>query len=192
LNYLAHIFLSGNNAELQIGNFIGDFVKGSRMNNFPENIRKGIILHRKIDEFTDAHPVVRDTVALMKPDFGRYSAIIIDMYFDYFLAINFKMYANHSLHLFSFRFYFSVLINYRHLPVRVKSFIFHFIGTHRLYKYASIAGLKNSLQIMKYHKSSAIQPEETIRFLIENTDMLEKQFHLFFPDLIDFVKQNNM
>lgn len=192
MNYLAHIFLSGNNAELQIGNFIGDFVKGSRMNNYPQNIRKGIILHRKIDEFTDAHPVVRDTVELIKPEFGRYSAIVADMYFDYFLATNFKMYAYHSIHFFSLRFYFSVLKNYRYLPVRVKRFIFHFIGTHRLYKYSSISGLKNSLQIMKNHKTNAIQPEKAIEFLIENTDILEKKFHLFFPDLIGFVKQNNL
>jgi len=189
LNYLAHIFLSGTDAELQIGNFIGDFVKGSRMTHYPQNIRKGIILHRKIDEFTDAHPAVRETVALIKPEFGRYSAIIADMYFDYFLAINFKMYAHRSLHLFAFRFYLASLIHYRHLPARVKGFIFHFIGTNRLCKYASVSGLKNSLQIMEKHKTPAIQPDKAIQFLIENTNKLETQFHLFFPDLIEFVKQ---
>jgi len=190
LNYLAHIFLSGNNAELQIGNFIGDFVKGSRMKHYPQNIRKGIILHRKIDEFTDSHPVVRDTVALIKPEFGRYSAIVADMYFDYFLAINFRKYASCSLHLFAIRFYFSTVIHYRHLPVRVKGFIFHFIGTNRLCKYATVSGLRNSLQIMEKHKTAAIQPDKAIQFLIENSNELEKQFHLFFPDLIEFVKQN--
>ena len=190
MNYLSHIFLSGNDTELQIGNFIGDFVKGSRMNHYPQNIRKGIILHRKIDEFTDAHPAVRNTVALIKPEFGRYSAIIVDMYFDYFLSINFKMYAHSSLHLFAFRFYFATLIHYRYLPARVKGFIFHFIGTNRLCKYASISGLRNSLKIMEKHKTPAIQPDKAIQFLIENTNILETHFHLFFPDVIEFVKQN--
>ena len=160
------------------------------MNHYPQNMRKGIILHRKIDEFTDSHLAVRNAVALIKPEFGRYSAIVADMYFDYFLAINFRKYAYRSLHFFAFRFYFSALLNYRHLPVRVKRFIFHFIGTNRLCKYASVSGLRNSLEIMEKHKTSAIKPDKAIQFLIENTNALEKQFHLFFPDLIEFVKHN--
>lgn len=192
MNYLAHIFLSGNNHQLQIGNFIGDFVKGSRMNKYPENIRKGIILHRKIDEFTDNHLVVREAIGLLKPEFGRYSAIVIDMYFDYFLAINFRKYASGSLHLFAFRFYFYTLIYYKHLPIRVRGFIFHFIITHRLHKYASVSGLRNSFQIMEKYKTPAIQPDKTIQFLIENTDELEKQFHRFFPDLVEFVTSQNL
>ncbi len=192
MNYLAHIFLSGNNNQLQIGNFIGDFVKGSQMNKYPENVRKGIILHRKIDEFTDTHPVVRETVGILKPAFGRYSAIVTDMYFDYFLAINFRKYASKSLHIFAIRFYFITLIHYKHLPVRVKGFIFHFIFTHRLHKYASVSGLRNSLQIMESHKTSAIEAEKTIQFLIENTNEIEKHFHLFFPDLIEFVNSQNL
>jgi len=161
------------------------------MNDYPATISKGIVLHRKIDEFTDAHPVVRETVAFVKPHFGRYSAIIVDMYFDYFLAKNFNRYSSTSIHLFAFRFYCFTLLNYRHLPWKVKKFIFHFIGTNRLFKYASMSGLENSLLIMKNHKIPAIQPEKIIQFLAIHTEVLEKKFHLFFPDLIEFAKVEN-
>lgn len=189
MNYLAHIFLSGKDSQLQIGNFIGDFVKGNHYNKYPVRIRKGILLHRKIDSFTDTHPVVRETVVFLRPTFGRYSAIILDMYFDYFLAIRFADYhSQKSLRIFAFRFYFSALVNYNQLPIRVKGFIFHFIISDRLSKYSKLDGLKSSLEIMANYKISALQPEETVNFLIENHDELEKQFHLFFPDLIEYVR----
>ena len=189
MNYLAHIFLSGTDHQLQIGNFIGDFVKGSHFNNYPNGIRDGIILHRKIDSFTDSHTLVNETVVLLRPTFGRYSAIITDMYFDYFLAVNFRTYSHQkSLYLFSQRFYFFAFLNYRHLPHKVKRFIFHFTGTNRLYKYASLDGLRRSLEIMAAHKISAIDPDKTIAFLLENREELEYKFHQFFPDLIDYVK----
>jgi acyl carrier protein phosphodiesterase len=173
---------------VQIGNFIGDFVKGSQFNDFPERIRKGIILHRKIDHFTDHHPVVTDTKAFIRPVFGRYSGIILDMYFDYFMAKNFNEYSmGKSLKFFAFKFYIAAVFNYKYLPTRVKGFIFHFITTNRLEKYSTLEGLKRSLEIMANHKVSAIKPNETIEFLIQNSVELEKQFKLFFPDLIEFV-----
>jgi len=190
LNYLAHIFLSGNDSRLQIGNFIGDFVKGNRLDAYPVTIRNGILLHRKIDTFTDSHEVVQETIALLRPAFGRYSGILVDMYFDYFLANNFTMYAPQtSLNRFAYRFYFSSLINYKYLPDRVKGFIFHFIFTNRLGKYASLEGLKSSLEIMTTYKVSAINSKKTIDFLIQNHEELGKRFHQFFPDLIEFVKK---
>ena len=190
LNYLAHILLSGTDSRVQIGNFIGDFVKGNQLEIYPSHIRSGIVLHRKIDSYTDSHPVVRETIAILRPAFGRYSGIIADMYFDYFLANSFSDYSTQkSLNKFAYRFYLSTLIYYRHLPDRVKRFIFHFIFTNRLSKYSKLDGLKDSLEIMSNYKVPAIQPEKTITFLVQNHDELEKLFHLFFPDLIEYVKK---
>jgi len=189
LNYLAHIFLSGGNSRVQIGNFIGDFVKGSHFNDYPTTIRRGILLHRKIDEYTDSHPVVLKVKLFLRPAFGRYSGIITDMYFDYFLAIRFNQYSSKSLNAFAFQFYFYALLNYRHLPARVRRFVFHFAGTNRLKKYGSLAGLKESLEIMSNYKVPAIDPQKTIAFLVEHHDELKTDFALFFPDLIDFCQK---
>jgi acyl carrier protein phosphodiesterase len=145
-------------------------------------------LHRKIDEFTDSHDTVRNTIELLRPTFGRYSGIILDMYFDYFLAQNFIRYSSVSLNYFAYKFYFSALLKYKFLPKRVKNFIFHFIATNRLKKYATIEGLSDSLQIMSNYKSSAIIPETTIEYLLENENEIKSRFHLFFADLIEFVQ----
>jgi len=187
LNYLAHIFLSGKSKRLQIGNFIGDFVKGSKLNNYPKEIKQGIVLHRLIDEFTDNHEIVKETINYVRPTFGRYSGIIVDMYFDYFLAQNFSKYSKQkSLHFLANTFYISAMLNYNYLPSSVRKFIFHFIFTDRLYKYKSLEGLRSSLQIMESYKISALNPDKIIDFLVENHEALEKKFLRFFPELIEF------
>lgn len=169
-----------------VGNFIGDFVKGSRYNVYPAEIKNGILLHRLIDEFTDNHPVVQSLNRFLRPTFGRYSAIILDMYFDYLLAKNFKNYSTISLHLFSIRFYLVVLWNYKHLPNRVKGFIFHFVTTNRLKKYGTLAGLQSSLQIMANHKIPTLNPPQAISFLKQNHSYIEREFFVFFVDLKAF------
>jgi len=111
------------------------------------------------------------------------------MYFDYFLAVNFSTYSSEkSLYIFANKFYFFAILNYRQLPGKVKRFIFHFVGSNRLYKYSSLDGLRRSLEIMATYKISAIDPDKTISFLIDNRKELEGNFHLFFPDLIEYVK----
>jgi acyl carrier protein phosphodiesterase len=187
LNYLAHIYLSGNDRKLQVGNFIGDFVKGSQHENYPARIRAGILLHREIDHFTDEHPIFRETVHFLRPTFSRYSGIMADMYYDYLLASDFRRYSpKRNLHCFATNFYLSVLGNYRWLPKRVKGFIFHFISTNRLKKYASYDGLHNTLTIMHMHKAKAINPELSISFLKENEKYLREGFREFMPEVIDF------
>lgn len=184
MNYLAHIYLSGGNRQLQVGNFIGDFVKGRRHSEFPKGIQQGILLHREIDNFTDSHPAFLETVEILRPAFGRYSGIIADMYFDYFLASDFGRYSNgKSIGLFALNFYLSALIYYRWLPPRVKGFIFHFIGSNRLKQYATFEGLNSSLTIMSHYKSSAINPSLSISFLKENEAVLREKFEVLWGDL---------
>lgn len=189
MNYLAHIFLSGSNRRLQIGNFIGDFVKGRSYLNFPGDIQKGVVMHREIDRFTDNHPLFIDTLEILRPTFERYSGIIADMYFDYLLASEFRKYnPEQSLSSFARDFYFSAILNYYWLPRRVKGFIFHFIGSNRLKKYSTYEGLEESLYIMSVYKSKAIDSKLSITFLKENEDILRKKFDLFMPNVIDHVK----
>lgn len=190
MNYLAHIYLSGNDRKLQLGNFIGDFVKGRRYEEYPERIRNGILLHREIDTFTDSHAVFCETVSLLRPTFGRYSGIMADMYFDYCLATDFAKYSpSRSLDNLAIGFYYTSIFNYRNLPEKVKSFIFHFIATNRLKKYATVGGLENSLRIMSEKKSNAINPELSIEFLKDNETIIRKRFNEFMPEVIYFAEE---
>lgn len=183
MNYLAHIYFSGTNRKVAVGNFIGDFVKGRKYEEYPSCLKKGILLHRKIDHFTDTHPVFRETVDLLRATFGRYSGIMADMYYDYLLASDFERYSNgQSLGNFSRNFHLSVLMYYRWLPKKVKGFIFHFIRTNRLKKYATYDGLRHSLEIMSVYNCSAINPTLGIEFLVKNEAQLRILFDKFMTD----------
>lgn len=183
MNYLAHIFLSGTDGKMQVGNFIGDAVKGSSYKNYPRPISDGILLHRAIDSFTDNHPAIREAVRGLKPEFGRYSGVLLDIYFDYLLASRFGEFSQISLRRFTRRFYFSLVRNWRHLPERIKNFMWHFIGTDRLGKYAAPAGIRASLEIMVRYRHIDISPEEAERYLVEHEEELFAVFLPFFIEL---------
>src|SRR5436190_1400278 len=93
MNFLAHAYLSGGDEKILVGNFIGDFVKGRQeLQRFEERVRKGIELHRSIDEFTDRHPVVGETKNRLRPKYGHYSGVISDVFYDHYLAANWSLY----------------------------------------------------------------------------------------------------
>lgn len=183
MNYLAHIFLSGNNPKIQLGNFIGDAVKGSSYNNYPREIAEGILLHRAIDTYTDNHPVVKNIVDTLRPEFGRYSAVLSDIYFDHLLASRFNMFSDIPLRRFTRNFYITIIKNYRILPSRMKNFMWHFIGTDRLGKYATKKGIRRSLDIMTNVHSLELSVDLAIDYLTDNEQWLFDNFEPFFSDL---------
>lgn len=183
MNYLAHIYLSGDNRKVQIGNFIGDAVKGSTYTNYPQPIAKGILMHRAIDEYTDNHQSIKETVRNMRPNFGRYSAVLLDIYFDYLLASHFNEFSTTSLNHFSRRFYWTILANWRYLPERIKNFMWHFISTNRLGQYAHIEGIRESLNIMYRYNRLPIDVENAVSFLAENQEDLWSVFYPFFIEV---------
>jgi len=100
LNYLAHLYLAGDNSALVVGGFLGDFVKGPLKSEYPEKIEKGILLHRQIDSWSDQHPTVKQIRLLLPDQFGRYSGIIADMLCDHVLASEWDRFAEISLQQF--------------------------------------------------------------------------------------------
>ena len=86
MNVLAHIYLSGDSDKIIIGNYIGDYVKGRDYLNYPELIRKGIILHRYIDMFTDRHPVVHRSKIYFSRKYHKYAGVITDIMYDHYLT----------------------------------------------------------------------------------------------------------
>lgn len=188
MNYLAHIFLSGPDSMVQLGNFIGDAVKGSSYNDYPDAMRTGILLHRAIDDFTDNHPAVRELVRSMRPRFGRYSGIVADIYFDYLLASHFAEYSEIPLSRFARRFYRAMILNRRRLPKRIRRFMWHFIGTGRLGRYAHKAGIGQSLEIMVEYRHIGVSPQEAVEYLTEHEEELLEIFRPFFAELQAFCR----
>lgn len=183
MNYLAHIFLSGDDRRIQIGNFIGDAVKGEAYKQYPTGFREGILLHRKIDDFADHHPLVKEAVSLGRPHFGRYSAVVTDIFFDYFLAVEFREYSGKSLQHFARGFYGAMVKNYFRLPDRIRGFLWHFILTNRLQRYASPEGIRQSLEIMAAYRNLRVSPPEAVDYLEQHREEWRALFRAFFPEV---------
>src|SRR5882757_7102043 len=105
MNFLAHLYLSGNNEEILMGNFIGDHVKGNQLNSYPAKMRQGILLHRYIDTFTDSHFIMMQSKDRIRAYYRKYTPVITDVYYDHFLAANWKNYSDESLEEFAARIY---------------------------------------------------------------------------------------
>ncbi len=93
LNYIAHIHIGIHTQTSLLGNFLGDFIKGSQLQHLPFEIEQGIRLHRSIDVFTDSHPLVIELRRYFPRDIRRMAGVIIDIYFDYLLMQTWKRYS---------------------------------------------------------------------------------------------------
>ncbi len=188
MNYLAHLYLSGDDEEILVGNFIGDDVKGNSLYRFPEKIRKGIILHRHIDSFTDGHPRFREAKKLVTAEYGLYSGIVTDLFYDHLLAVHWNVYSEYTLRTFTKRIHAVLLSHFFHLPGRVKSFLPFLIQNRRLESYASASGIRQSLEIMSRHTSLPEKSEKAVEILKRNLPFLEENFSVFMNDMIPFVE----
>ncbi|UYW01624.1 ACP phosphodiesterase [Flavobacterium agricola] len=148
MNFLAHIYLSHNNTDLEIGNFIADHVKGKKFESFPNAIANGIIMHRKIDTFTDAHPVFRNSKRYFQPEFGLYSGVIVDVVYDHFLAKNWEQFHDLDLYRFTQQFYKTLQKNEALLPDKTKHILPIMVNENWLYSYKTIKGITNILTQM--------------------------------------------
>lgn len=188
MNFLAHIYLSGENEKLMVGNFIGDYVKGKSYENYASPIREGILLHRQIDFFTDSHSNFRNAKRLLVEEFGLYSGIIIDFFYDHLLAKNWNCYSDLTLRTFAKRTHAILLSNFFHLPKRVQGFLPFLVQNKRLESYATKEGIQKSMEIMTRYTSLPDRTEIAMKILEENFPYFENNFSSFFADVIDFVQ----
>ncbi len=188
MNYLAHIYLSGESEQIQLGNFIGDYVKGNRYADYPDGIRQGILLHRHIDHFTDHHPVVQDCNSLLRSGYGKHAGIVTDIFFDHFLASKWSDYSNDQLLSFTRRFHAVLLHHFTLLPTRVKLFLPFMIQHKRLYSYAELSGIERSLLIMGQRTSLPENSAYAIDLLKREYAFLSSAFGEFFSELIEYVE----
>jgi acyl carrier protein phosphodiesterase len=188
MNYLSHIYLSGDSEEIQLGNFIGDFVKGQQFRKYPPDVAKGIMLHRQIDSFTDSHHIVRECIGKLRPGFGKYSGIVIDIFLDHFLAVNWHHFSFEKLPAFTKSFHAVLLANFFQLPTQVKMFLPFLIQNKRLQSYVSFEGIERTLRIMVSRTSLPAETEFAMQILTDEYAFFNKAFTEFFPEMILFVE----
>jgi acyl carrier protein phosphodiesterase len=188
MNFLAHLYLSGNHEEIMVGNFIGDYVKGKEYLFYPEKIRKGIMLHRYIDNFTDRHPVTKISRSHVSEKYGLYSGIVIDIFYDYFLSQDWELYSPMDLQTFN-NYAFSILKkHYYDYPQGLKNWFPNFIRNNWLAKYSSIDGIEEVLHRMSGRTSLPEHSAFAVQMLRENHGLLKDEFTVFFADLRKFIE----
>ncbi|WP_299249129.1 acyl carrier protein phosphodiesterase [uncultured Aquimarina sp.] len=188
MNFLAHIYLSGDDQELKIGNFIADSVKGKKFNQFPDRVQKGITLHRKIDSYTDSHPTVRESVLRLFPKYGHYSTVIVDILYDHYLAAYWSEYSEIPLEIYVSNFYDLLQEYYEVLPKRVQDFLPYMLRDNWLLSYATIPGIGRILYQMNHRTKNRSKMNFAVVELERYYDDFEREFRSFFEELELFTK----
>jgi acyl carrier protein phosphodiesterase len=186
MNFLGHIFLSGEEDEIILGNFIADHVKGKIQHEYPQRVIKGIQLHRAIDHFTDHHPIVIQGSRRLNGDFGRYGTVIIDMYYDHFLASLWSDYHHEPLEIFTQRIYKQLLPYLEIMPARTQHMLPYMVRDNWLAGYAETEGLSAALNGMSRRAKFNSGMESATAFLLNNYEVFKEEFKLFMPDIITY------
>lgn len=183
MNFLAHIYLSGDNDFIKIGNFMADGIRGTNYSHYPADIQKGILLHRAIDTFTDAHPVFRKSKHRLHQNYGHYSGVITDILYDHFLAKNWTSYSNTPLDSYAQSFYTILKENYTLLNEKTQQMLPYMIGRNWLVNYATIEGLTTTLFQMDHRTKNRVHMQNAIVELQRYQLEFEEEFTLFFKEL---------
>lgn len=186
MNFLAHIYLSGNNTCVTIGNFIADSIKGREYKEYPKEIQIGILLHRAIDSYTDTHPIVRKSAKRLRKKYGHYAGVIVDILYDHFLAKNWTNYSNTPLEEYVENFYSTLEDNYVILPERIKQLMPYMVTDNWLVSYASVSGITKVLEGMNRRTKHKSGMNKAVEELQEFYKEFEIEFATFFDELIEY------
>ncbi|NNK83549.1 MAG: DUF479 domain-containing protein [Flavobacteriaceae bacterium] len=189
MNFLAHIYLSGDNKKVILGNFIADGIKGNKYKDYPKDIQTGILLHRAIDSYTDAHPVFKQSTKRLHSRYSHFSGVIVDIYYDHFLAKNWSNYSAVPLENYIKDFYINLENHIDILPPRVIKMMPYLIHDNWLLSYATIKGISKVLEGMNRRTNNKGKINNATIELKEYYDVFESEFRIFFDDVISFSKQ---
>ena len=187
MNFLGHVYLSGDDPDLLFGNYIGDFVKGSQHEDFPDAIQRGILLHREIDAYTDRHPVVGQSKDRLRAKYRHYAGVITDLYYDHYLASLWAVYHPVPLKDFTENAYAIIKKRSHHLPDRAKR-TFHYMSQDNwMYEYRLQEGIEQALYGMARRTRFNSRMEEAGHELRLHYDLFREDFQAFLPDIQQFV-----
>ncbi|MCB9195886.1 MAG: DUF479 domain-containing protein [Flavobacteriales bacterium] len=192
MNFLAHLYLSGSDDELKIGNFIADMVKGKEKENYSARIQEGIELHRKIDQYTDSHEQVKKAVELIKPNQGRYSPVVVDLMFDHYLAANWSKYHAQELNEYAQEVYRLMDSRLAILPDMFAYMLSRMKAQNWLYEYQHLDGIQQAFEGMSRRATFDSGMAKARYDLEERYQELGTCFELFFDDIVLFVKNEGV
>lgn len=189
MNFLAHLYLSKDNKNILIGNFISDAIKGKDYKNYPKEIRAGILLHREIDTFTDTHPIVKKSMRRLNKRYRHYNGVIIDILYDHYLAKNWHNYSEIPLELYAENVYSFLNKNIATFPEELQHLLPNMIQYNWLVNYASIEGIDRVLKGMNKRTKGISKMDLATEDLKLHYSEFEADFTAFFKELMDFTTE---
>ncbi|MFK7783402.1 ACP phosphodiesterase [Psychroserpens sp.] len=184
MNFLAHIYLSGDHKMITIGNFVADAIRGNKYKLLSPELQVGIKLHRHIDTFTDAHPIVRQSTKRLHSNYSHYSGVIVDILYDHFLAKNWTKYSDIPLNDYIDNFYECLEEHFDILPERFQKLMPYMIADNWLLSYSEIDGIQRVLNGMNKRTKNKSGMNLATNELKEFYSEFETEFTLFFEELI--------
>lgn len=187
MNYLAHLFLSGEDEGIIVGNFLGDLMSKKDIIKLPDEIRDGVYIHRRIDAYTDDHPEVRKGVRRLHARHSKYAPVLTDIYYDYFLAKNWETYSEESIRDFSLRTYAVLQDNVSFMPSGVQKYMKNLVAANWLSNYSHLEGIAFTFGKLKNKVTRPELLDGVMDSLMEQEADFDREFNRFFPDLITYV-----
>ena len=187
MNFLGHIFLTPDDDELLLGNFIADSVKGNPDNHFPERIADGIRLHRAIDDFTDKHPLVKQGAERFRETQGRYASVVIDVVYDHVLASNWQQFHAEDLNGFTASVYQRLEALSHHFPPQVERYFPYMKQQNWLYNYQFEWGFRKSLEGLDRRSSNPTEMHKAVQVFKQHDDLFLNEFERFIADAAEMV-----
>jgi len=188
MNYLFHLVLSGDNPDIIIGNYIADHIRGTKIvNELPNPVLKGVLLHRAIDAYSDMHPAVRHSVALLKPSHARYASVAVDILYDHFLIKNWKQFVKTPMVKKINSFYALLSDRIDTLPPKSQKVTRKLLQDNWFGLYETFDGLNDVFigVTKRTHFENALP--ETVEYLLKYYDELDTDFKVFAHDIFSFV-----
>lgn len=189
MNFLAHIYLSFDDPQITLGNFFADHIRANKYKHLPLKVQNGILLHREIDTFTDSHPIPRQSSKRLHNNYSHYSRVIVDIFYDHFLARNWANYSKTPLDVYVDSFYNLLEDNYEILPLGTQRMMPYMIADNWLYSYSNLTGISRVLDGMNRRTKNKSKMNFAILDLEEHYTDFEKEFTAFFEELVTFSKQ---
>jgi len=188
MNWLAHAYLSKRNIEFRVGNILPDLVSITELRKFSPPFQEGIICHRAIDIFTDAHPIVKNSISRMPANYRRYGGIITDVFYDHFLAKNWSRYSSVALNAFSQDLHRELRDIEGDVPDEIL-YKFRRIFEHNIFEtYQNVSGIETALQRIDLRLRRPAELGNAIAILEQHYDLYEAEFAAFFAELQTYIR----
>lgn len=184
MNYLAHTLLSGKNENVIIGNFLADIIRRAEISSLNNNYKIGFELHRKIDEFTDDHPIIKSINKVLRKNHRKYAPVVTDVLLDYILSQSWHIYSEEAIQNFADVRYDVIIKHLHNFPDRVKTIIAKMVDGNFLIKYTTIEGLMFTFEKIQEAARFPSDFSIAVEDLEDNYEYLYAEFNAFFPELI--------